>query len=94
MNEERSQAYGRVVKAVDDLAGTKLHREEQDTIRTAADALLFCEDLNGDPAAEEALASVYELADHLVESDRLSSEGAQRLVQDVELCGPFARHAA
>ncbi|HEX6458077.1 MAG TPA: hypothetical protein VF032_04095 [Thermoleophilaceae bacterium] len=94
MTSERSQAYGRVVKAVDDLAAAKLHREEQDTIRAAADALLFCQDLRTDPAAEDALASVYELADHLVETDRLSRERAQRLVLDVESCGPFARRAA
>jgi hypothetical protein len=94
VNSERAQAYGRVIKAVDDLAGTKLHPQEQQTIRGAADALLFCEDLSSDPAAEEALASVYELTDHLVESDRLSSDGAQRLLQDVESCGPFTRRAA
>jgi hypothetical protein len=94
MNSERSQAYGRVVKAVDDLSAAKLHRDEQDTIRAAADALLFCHDLRSDPAAEDALASVYELADRLVESDRLSREGADRLVVDVESCGPFARRAA
>jgi hypothetical protein len=94
MNSERAKAYGRVVQAVDDLGGNKLHREEQDTIRAAADALVFCRDLNDDPAAEEALAQVYELADHLVESERLSRDGAQRLVLDVESCGPFARRAA
>jgi hypothetical protein len=94
VNSERAQAYGRVVKAVDDLAAAKLHRDEQDTIRHAADALLFCHDLRGDPAAEEALASVYELADHLVESDRMTRENVQRLVVDVESCGPFARRAA
>jgi hypothetical protein len=94
MNSERSQAYGRVVKAVDDLGDAKLHRDEQDTIRAAADALLFCQDIGQDPAAEDALASVYELADVLVESDRLSRERAQRLVVDVEACGPFQRRAA
>ena len=94
MNQARAQAYGRVVKAVDDLAAAKLHRDEQDTIRGAADALLFCEDISGDAAAEDALASVYELADHLVESERLSREGADQLVVDVESCGPFARRAA
>jgi hypothetical protein len=94
MNSERAQAYGRVVKTLGDLSGNKLHQDEQDTIRSAADALLFCRDLNDDPAAEEALASVYELADLLVESDRMSSDGAQKLVLDVESCGPFARRAA
>ena len=93
MNSERSQAYGRVVKLVDDLSGAKLHPSEQDTIRQAADALIFCEDLHTDPSAEEALASVYELADHLVESERLTQDGAQQLVADVESCGPFQRAA-
>ena len=93
MNSERAQAYGRVVKTVDDLSAAKLHGSEQDTIRTAADALLFCEDLRRDPSAEDALASVYELADRLVESDRMTQESAQRLVSDVESCGPFSRAA-
>jgi hypothetical protein len=93
MNSERSQAYGRVVKLVDDLSAAKLHPGEQETIRHAADALIFCEDLHNDPSAEEALASVYELADRLVESDRLSQDGAQRLLADVESCGPFTRAA-
>jgi hypothetical protein len=94
MNSQRAQAYGRVVKAVDELAVVKLHPQEQKTIRDAADALLFCQDLQVDPAAEEALASVYELADRLVESERMTSESAQRLVVDVESCGPFAQRAA
>jgi len=93
MNSERSQAYGRVVKLVDDLSAAKLHASEQDTIRQAADALIFCEDLHSDPSAEEALASVYELADRLVESDRLSHDGAQQLVSNIESCGPFSRAA-
>jgi hypothetical protein len=94
MNSDRSQAYGRVVKSVDDLSSAKLHPSEQDTIRSAADALLFCADLRQDPDAEDALASVYELADHLVENDRLTRERADRLIVDVEACGPFARRAA
>ena len=94
MNSERARAYGRVVKTVEELSAAKLHPGEQDTIRMAADALLFCEDLHADPAAEEALAQVYELADRLVESERLTPESAQRLVVDVESCGPFAQRAA
>lgn len=85
---ERAQAYGRVVKTLDDLAGSKLHADEQQTIRDSADALIFCEDLVGDPAAEDALARVYELADRLVESDRLLPETARQLVGDIEGCGP------
>lgn len=94
VNSDRAQAYGRVIKAVDDLSGAKLHRDEQDTIRSAADALIFCHDMQSDPAAEEALAAVYELTDRLVESERLSRAGAQALIADVESCGPFAKRAA
>ena len=88
MNSERAHAYGRVVRTLDGLAGSKLHPDEQQTIREAADELLFCEDLHGDPAAEQALTAVYELADRLVESERLLPEAARELVADVEACGP------
>lgn len=85
---ERVQAYGRVVRTVDDLAGVKLHDDEQQVIREAADALIFCEDLTRDPEAEDALGRLYELVDRLVESDRLLPETARALVRDVEACAP------
>ena len=87
---ERAQAYGRVVKTVDALSGTKLHADEQQLIRDAADALIFCEDLGSDPEAENALAGLYELADRLTENDRITPEAVRELVADVEACGPFA----
>jgi hypothetical protein len=93
MNSERAEAYGRVVRAVDALGSAKLHPDERDMIRAAADALLFCRELSQDPAAEEALASVYDVTDRLVESERMSRAGAQRLVVDIEACGPFPRAA-
>ena len=85
---ERAQAYGRVVKQLDDLAGTKLHADEQAVIREAADTLLFIDDLRADPAAERALLEVYELTDRLVDVDRMSLQAAGQLVRDVEACGP------
>ncbi len=88
MNSERTQAYGRVVKTLDDLSDSKLHPDEQQIVREAADSLLFCEDVAGDPAAELALGQLYELTDLLVESDRMSSEATLRLTADVEACGP------
>lgn len=88
---ERAQAYGRVMKKIDDLAGTKLHADEQQVIRESADAMIFCEDLSADPAAEDALARLYELSDRLVESDRILPETARGLVDDVEGCGPVAQ---
>ncbi len=90
MNSERTQAYGRVVKILADLSATKLHPPEQATVREAADALFFCEHLEGDPAAQQALDSLYELGDRLVENDRLTPEAVRELTADVEGCGPFA----
>ncbi len=82
--EERAQAYGRVVKTLDDLGPTKLQRAEQDTIREAADALLF------DEEAYDKLAAVEDLAERLVEAERWSPERARALVDDVAACGPSA----
>jgi hypothetical protein len=84
MNSERSQAYGRVMKHLADLGPAKLHDDEQALIREAADTLLFTED----SGAEQALDRVDELASRLVDSGRLLEETADRLVSDLEDCGP------
>ncbi len=78
------------MKTLEDLSASKLHAEEQRIVREAADALLFCNDLEGDAAAEKALADFYELVDHLIESDRLLPDTAGRLTSAVEACGPLA----
>jgi hypothetical protein len=90
MNSERSQAYGRVVKVLEDLGPSKLTAPEQDLIRDAADSLFFCEDLSADDSARDALAEVEALASRLVEADRWLPESADRLVDDVGGCGPLA----
>lgn len=72
-----------------DLGQANLHPAEQQLVRDAADELLFCRDFDGAPEAHAVLARVYELADELTSSERLSVERAQRLVADVEACGPF-----
>ena len=89
MNSERAQAYGRVTKLVDDLSGSKLHPDEQQTIRDAADALFFCEDLSADPEARRALDALEQLVDGMLEADRFTPETAGRLQADVEACGPL-----
>ena len=94
VNSDRTQAYGRVVKALEDLSESKLHPDEQQIVREAADSLLFCEDPANDEAAEQALGEFYELTDRLVESDRLSTEATTRLTADVEACGPMASSVA
>jgi hypothetical protein len=84
MDTDRSQAYGRVVKTLDDLGPAKLSTPEQQVIRTAADALLF------DGNAYDELAAVEDLAQQLVDAGRLSAERARLLVDDVAACGPPA----
>ena len=87
MTSERTQAYGRVVKTLEDIGPAKLQPAEQDRIREAADTLIFA----ADPAdAGRALADVETLAAHLVASDRWTAERADGLVRDLEACGPVA----
>ncbi|MDX6661271.1 MAG: hypothetical protein QOJ55_2093 [Solirubrobacteraceae bacterium] len=88
MTSERANAYGRVMKTLEDLGPTKLHPAEQDQVREAADALFFCEDMVADPQAREALDGVVELAEQLTESGRWLPETAEQVIRDLEGCGP------
>jgi superfamily II DNA or RNA helicase len=85
MNNERTQAYGRVVKTLDELGPTKLQPAEQDRVREAADTLIFAADLD---EARAAMADIDSLAEHLVASDRWSEERARQLVDDLRAGGP------
>jgi hypothetical protein len=85
MNTERTQAYGRIVKTLDELGPTKLQPAEQARVRQAADTLIFAADLD---EARAAMADVDDLAEHLVSSDRWSEERAKELVDDLLACGP------
>ena len=85
MNTERTQAYGRVVKTLEDLGPTKLQPAETARVRDAADTLIFATDLE---EARDAMVDVDELAEHLVTSDRWSEERARQLVDDLLACGP------
>jgi hypothetical protein len=87
MNTERTQAYGRIVKTLDDIGPTKLQRTEQDRIREAADTLIFASTAE---EARGALRDVDDLAEHLVASGRWTQERADALVDDLATCGPVA----
>jgi len=84
MDNVRSEAYGRVIKTLDEMGPAKLSTAEQQTIRTAADALLF----EGDGYDE--LAAVEDLVQQLVDADRWATERGRQLVDDVAACGPSA----
>lgn len=87
MNSERAQAYGRVMRRLEDAAGAKLHDAEIALIRDSADTLLFAARLD-EPGAAEALLLVERLTHDLADSDRWTSESAQALANDVNGCGP------
>jgi hypothetical protein len=88
MNSIRSQAYGRVMETLRAVGPTKLQPAEAERIREAADALLFCDDLDAAPAARAALEDVTALTRDLVESGRWLPETADLLLEDLGACGP------
>jgi hypothetical protein len=88
MTSERAQAYGRIIKTLEDLGPSKLHATEQERIRDAADTLLFCEDIE---TAKIALTDVRELTDSLVESGRWLEDSAEKLLRDLDDAGPLTR---
>jgi hypothetical protein len=85
MTSERTQAYGRVIKTLEDLGPSKLQPAEQERIREAADNLIFASDFDD---ARAALADVEAFAEHLVASGRWTSERAEQLASDLVACGP------
>ena len=62
MTSDRTQAYGRVVKTLEDLGPSKLQPAEQDRIREAADALIFA----AEPEAARAALEIRDAADTLI----------------------------
>jgi hypothetical protein len=86
MTFERSRAYARVRRTVDDIGPAKLHDLEQRRVRNAADELLFAR--SADCSVLDALEDVKQLTQHLVSCGRWSPERANRLADDVIACGP------
>jgi hypothetical protein len=89
MTSIRATAYRRVVETLRDLGAAKLWAAEQTCIREAADALLFCRDLDEDDA-RQALAAVTVLADDLIDAQRWTPVRALQLLDDIWACGPSA----
>jgi hypothetical protein len=86
MTSDRSQAYGRVMKTLDDIGPAKLHDLERQRLRNAADVLLFAPP--NDPAGFDALTEIEHLTRFLAESERWTEESARQLADDVAACGP------
>lgn len=90
MNSERAEAYGRVMRHIEELGDAKLRAEEQARIREAADTLLFCEDPQR-PEVADAREDAELLVESLLEADRLTDERAKRMLDDLSACGPLTR---
>jgi hypothetical protein len=76
------------MKVVSAEGETALEPAEQQVLREAGDALFFCEDIALDDDAREALSRVSDLAGQLVGAERWDPELAERVLQDLEDCGP------
>jgi hypothetical protein len=85
MTAERTQAYGRVMKTLQDMGPAKLQPSEQERIRDAADTLIFAADIDD---ARAALRDLAQLAEHLVHTGRWTEERTDELVEDLLACGP------
>ena len=88
MTTNRARAYGRVMTLIDELGPAKLHADEQQAVRDAADALLFTADVASDTEARAALNQLDDIMDRLVVSERLIPETSDALLDAVEACGP------
>ena len=87
MTSERTQAYGRVIRTLEDVGPTKLHESEQERVRNAADTLIFASTLE---EVRDVLEDVETLAEHLVATERWTEERASELTRDILACGPLA----
>lgn len=88
MTKNRARAYGRVTALIDELGPAKLHAREQQTIRDAADAVLFTNDITSDREVVELLDALDRMMDGMVESGRMQQGTADDIVEAVERCGP------
>ena len=88
MSPERSKAYRRVMKTLDDMGPSKLLDDEQQRVRYAADNLIFSTDLGSDAPAREALEDIDALCRALVETGRWEQVTATKRAEDVFKCGP------
>src|SRR5688500_7280592 len=71
MTSNRARAYGRVMSLIEELGPAKLHADEQQAIRDAADAALFTYDIAADSTARDAIINLDRVMDRLVDNGRV-----------------------
>jgi len=82
MNQQRADAYLKVMGVLGTEGGVTLRPDEASVIRHAADVLFFDED-----GRSEATDAAKEIIDRVVESERWSDERGERLRADLDGCG-------
>ena len=87
MTNMRTVAYRRVMRTLRGMDAPALSPVEQDRIREAADALLFCRDV-GDADVRRAVAGVAVLSNELIENERWTPRRVLQLLDDIWACGP------
>jgi hypothetical protein len=86
VNADRADSYTRLTRYLEAVGPSKLHADEQDRVRHAADTLVFADAWDNDVAA--ALDDINHLAESLVDSGRWEPDSADHLVELVGSCGP------
>ena len=89
MTTMRAAAYRRIMKTLRGPGAPELWPAEQECVREAADALLFCRDLD-EPEVRHAVAGAAVLTDDLIDARRWTPRRAQQLLDDIWACGPDA----
>jgi hypothetical protein len=88
MTSGRARAYGRLIRLLDDKAGSRLQPDEVEVLRAAADTLLFAEGAN--EAVADASGQVDALVRRLLDADRWDEGEVERLLREIDACGPQA----
>jgi hypothetical protein len=91
MTSDRARAYGQLMATLREAGPAKLHADELDLIREAADVLLFCDDLEHASSAHELLGQVIAVAEGMVSSQRWTAQRLEQLIDDLAACGPGPR---
>jgi len=86
MTAERSEAYGRALRLIDDKGPAALTPTEVDALRDAADAFLFGR--IGDEGVRDARFAAEAIAARLTGSGRWSADEGERLLDALTACGP------
>lgn len=88
MTTHRARSYKRAIHLISELGPAKLHANEAEAIRDAADALIFSASPEPDAEAAAALRQLTATLAALVGADRILPETAERILDAVEGCGP------